>query len=237
MSENTKTTKTFIGRINGVTYDTPEAFNEAFERLKNGTSKVCPKCGKPECDCELLTAVEYIERPAIYATDIDYIVPQHTEFKTELLPEQWDDVNNKLERRMAYFVQQMRSMRSFSKDELHQIVEKCEVNANILYACNKILKQIIEFLKLRKYYTEILQIEFNCVGEIIGFYHAMADNAKDEIERLENCEAEKVEQKEQDEQEEQYLDKIQDLLHKLPQEQLADIITGLIAKYNESTNK
>lgn len=226
MSENTKTTKTFIGRINGVTYDTPEAFNEAFERLKNGTSNVCPKCGKPECDCELLTAVEYIERPAIYATDIDYIVPQHTEFKTELLPEQWDDVNDKLERRMAYFVQQIRSMGGVSKNDLNQIVEKCEENANILYACNERLMRIIEFLKPRKYYTELLQIECNCIGEIIGFYHAMADNAKDEIERLENREAEKVEQKVQDEK----YDEIQDLLSKIPQGQLDDVIRFLTKK-------
>ena len=192
--ENTKTTTTFIGRINGVTYDTPEAFQEAFENLKNGTSNVCPKCGKPECSCYTEIPVEYIERPAIYATDIDYIVPAHSEFKTEMLASQWDNVNAKLERRMAYFVQQI-NLHHLSATDLDQIIAKSELNAKLIQSKVEKLQHTIEFLKLRDYVTAPIETEIKCIGEIIGFYHAMADNAKDEIGRFgQNNEAEEVEQ-------------------------------------------
>lgn len=212
----TKTTKTFIGRINGVTYDTPEAFNEALEQLKNGTAHVCPKCGKPECTCEDPIPVEYIERPSLYATDVDYIVPQYTEFKTELLAEQWEDVNNKLERRMTYFVQQL-SLRQLDTNALHAIIEKCENNAVQLLTLSMEVKNIVSFLSKRKYYTEPIETELNCIGEIIGFYHAIADNAKNEIETIKNNEAEKVEQ-------EDVLQQLQTTLTTLSPEKIAQIL-------------
>ena len=215
----TKTKTTFIGRINGVTYDTPKAFNEALEQLKNGTKEVsmesCTKCGKPECTCEEVP-VEYIERPSLYATDVDYIVPQTSEFKTELLAEQWDDVNAKLERRMGYFVQQL-SLRQLDKDALLSIIDKCEKNAQHLLWLSSEVKNIVGFLSKRKYYTDPIQTELNCIGEIIGFYHAIADNAKNEIEAIENNEAEKVEQ-------EDALQQLQTALTTLSPEKLAQIL-------------
>lgn len=217
--ENTKTTTKFIGRINGVTYDTPEAFQEAFENLKNGTSHVCPKCGKPECSCptEIPESVEYIERPAIYATDIDYIVPAHSEFKTEVLASQWDDVNAKLERRMAYFVQQI-NLNQLSADDLDQIVEKSQLNAECFHYKIEKLQQAMTFLEQRGYVTAPIEAELNCIGEIIGFYHAMADNAQDEIGRFgQNSEAEK------DKPEEKY-EAIQELLSKMPQDKLDNVL-------------
>lgn len=215
--ENTKTTTTFLGRINGVTYNTPEAFQEAFENLKNGTANLCPKCGKPECSCSAEIPVEYIERPVIYATDIDYIVPSHSEFKTEVLASQWNDVNTKLERRMAYFVQQV-NLNRLSATDLDQIKEKCECNAESM--CSKIekLKQIIEFLKLRYYETTPIEKEVNYIGEIIGFYHAMADNAKDEIGRFgQNIQAE-------NDKTEETCEAIQELLSKLPKNKLSGVL-------------
>lgn len=218
--KNTKTTTTFIGRINGVTYDTPEAFQEAFENLKNGTATICPKCGKPECSCSAEIPVEHIERPAIYATDIDYIVPAHSEFKTEMLPTQWNDVNAKLERRMAYFVQQI-NLNQLSATDLDQIVAKSELNAKLIQSKVEKLQHTIEFLKVRRYETAQIEKEINCIGEIIGFYHAMADNAKDEIGRFgQNREAEK------DKTEEKY-GAIQELLSKMPQDKLDNVLDAI----------
>ncbi len=218
--ENTKTTTTFLGRINGVTYNTPEEFQEAFEQLKNGTATICPKCGKPECSCSAEIPVEYIERPAIYASDIDYIVPSHSEFKTEILVSQWNDVNSKLERRMAYFVQQV-NLNQLSASGLDQIIEKCEFNAEQLHSKIEKLQQTIEFLKRRHYETTPIEKELNYIGEIIGFYHAMADNAKDEIGRFgQNREAEK------DKTEETY-EAIQELLAKMPQDKLGNVLNVL----------
>lgn len=218
--ENTKTTTTFLGRINGVTYNTPEAFKEAFENLKNGTANICPKCGKPECSCSTEIPVEYIERPAIYATDIDYIVPSHSEFKTEMLPTQWNDVNAKLERRMAYFVQQI-SLNQLSAADLDQIAAKSELNAERFRSKIEKLQQTIEFLKLRDYVIAPIESELKCICEIIGFYHAMADNVKDEIGRFgQNSEAEK------DKTEEKY-EAIQELLSKMPQDKLDNVLNVL----------
>lgn len=219
--ENTKTTTTFLGRINGVTYHTPEAFQEAFENLKNGTATICPKCGKPECSCSTEIPVEYIERPAIYATDIDYIVPSHSEFKTEQLASQWNDVNSKLERRMAYFVQQV-NLNQLSASDLDQIQEKCEFNAESMRSKIEKLQQTIEFLKRRRYETTPIEKELNYIGEIIGFYHAMADNAKDEIGRFgQNSEAEKEKIKTET------CERIQELLSKLPQDKLDNAFEAL----------
>jgi hypothetical protein len=215
--ENTKTTTTFLGRINGVTYNTPEAFQEALENLKNGTATVCPKCGKPECSCSAEIPVEYIERPAIYATDIDYIVPSHSEFKTEMLPTQWNDVNSKLERRMAYFVQQV-NLNQLSAFDLDQIQEKCKFNAESMRYKIEKLQQTIEFLNRRRYETTPIEKEVNYIGEIIGFYHAMADNAKDEIGRFgQNIGAEK-------DKTEETCEAIQELLSKLPQDKLGSVL-------------
>lgn len=162
-----------MGIINGVRYDNVEDFKQAMEKLKEET--------KTQCIEE--EVIQHVDRPSIYATDVDYIIPNFSEFKIENLVESAKDVTAKLERRMSYFAQEM-SLNHISKTQIEELCEKTKTNIVSVQQHIDKINDFIDFAVIRPINISILIEEREAIGNILGFYISMLDNFEDNLKKM-----------------------------------------------------
>jgi hypothetical protein len=205
----------FKGMINGKEYQNKELFTDEFVKIMDDISKhpfttnyikflnsllgEAANCynevkeGKECCnETEKTMKKDTIERPALYANDIDYIIPTFDEINLSSLSDDKThaDFRNKLETRMHYFYQRVAANMIYD-----EIITKLKEKSLILKEdANKMYDEIshyLEFLKeseLKSNYkiTAYTNIN-NGLSDLLAFVQVMIESFDDELSRNQNA--------------------------------------------------
>lgn len=175
----------FFNSINSV-------FGEADDKCEEIKAQPHPECCKECCnETEKTMKKDTIERPALYANDIDYIIPTFDEINLSSLSDDKThaDFRNKLETRMHYFYQRVASNMIYD-----EIITKLKEKSLILKEdTNKMYDEIshyLEFLKeseLKSNYkiTAYTNIN-NGLSDLLSFVQVMIESFDDELSRNQN---------------------------------------------------
>lgn len=208
----------FKGMINGKEYQNEKLFTDELNKLIDDISKnpitmnyikflnslfgeADDRCDevKEDTECckeccnetEKTMKKDTIERPALYASDIDYIIPTFDEINLSSLSDDktHEDFRNKLETRMHYFYQRVASNMIYD-----EIITKLKEKSLILKEdANKMYDEIshyLEFLKdseLKSNYkiTAYTNIN-NGLSDLLAFVQVMIESFDDELSRNQN---------------------------------------------------